>query len=157
MSAPDNLIRQPFGAMKDFDKIITSLPADEPLEETRSLTIIYAKRKLEVDIPVHWTINKVKCMLLTHFDILNFDKFEFQCNKMLIPGKTLVANLPDHELIVTQADCPKAFEKYYKETMKQVTSKYNINTSSTIYPITHQAFSSVISQSLPKDRQNNIA
>jgi hypothetical protein len=72
------------------------LPPDYVPEKTRPLSIIYAKRKLEVHIPVRWTVNKVKCMLCTHFDILNFDKFEFQCNKMLIPGKTLVANLPNH-------------------------------------------------------------
>lgn len=47
--------------------------------------------------------------------MLNFDKFEFQCNKFLIPGKTLVADLPNEELIVSQADCPLAFDKYYKE------------------------------------------
>lgn len=49
-----------------------------------------------------------------HFETLTFDKFEFQCNKFLIPGKTTVAQLPNEELIVTQADCPKAFEAYYK-------------------------------------------
>lgn len=45
---------------------------------------------------------------------------------MLIPGKTTVAQLPSDELIVTQAECPKAFEAYYKENIKKVVEKYQI-------------------------------
>ena len=59
---------------------------------------------------------------------------------MLIQGNTLVANLPDNELIVTQADCPKALIKYYDKTMKKVISKHNITTQSTIFPITDKGF-----------------
>jgi hypothetical protein len=34
-------------------------------------------------------------MINIHFEMLDFDKFEFQCNKLLIPGDTRVANLPN--------------------------------------------------------------
>jgi hypothetical protein len=37
--------------------------------------IIYARSKLEVDVPVMWTVNKVKVMFCVHFEMLVFDKF----------------------------------------------------------------------------------
>ena len=60
---------------------------------------------------------------------------------MLIPGKTQVGHLPDDELIVTKADCPEAFNKFYNKTVTQVIRKYNINTQSTVLPILNKDFS----------------
>jgi hypothetical protein len=37
--------------------------------------IIYARSKLEMDVPVKWTVNKVKVMLCVQFEMLVFDKF----------------------------------------------------------------------------------
>lgn len=75
---------------------------------------------------------------------------------MLIPGKTPVGHLPDDELIVTKADCPKAFDKFYNKTVKQVIKKYNINTKSTVLPILNKEFSHAMSYNVPKERRKNI-
>ena len=68
----------------------------------------------------------------------------------------MVANLPDDELIVTRADCPNEFEKYYKKTIKQVVKKYNINTQSTILPIVNKDFSYAMTYNVPKGRRKNL-
>lgn len=49
--------------------------------------------KLQFDIPLNWSINKLKCLITTQVPALNFDEFELSHHSKLLRGNFVLKDI----------------------------------------------------------------
>jgi hypothetical protein len=57
------------------------------------MLIYISSASLRIEIPKHWTVNKLKCLLVSEVPKIDFDKFELKHRDRLLEGTHLVGEI----------------------------------------------------------------